>query len=208
MTETAQMMHCEITGSAYQTDCLVTFIYGFNTIEQMRGLWEDLKTVAQGITKPWLVIKVFNAILSSVDRDQGNPVQQADVQDFVDCIQTTNLNEVIWKWDYYTWTNKQRVEDRIQSRIDKAFGNYEWMMKWGNIVVEYDLPGIFNHTPMLLTMGEEQNNTRCPFRFFNVWADHIDFDQIIEETWEQHKDPWLIKGIWRKLKALKTRLRY
>lgn len=59
MTETAQMMHCEITGSAYQTDCLVTFIYGFNTIEQMRGLWEDLKRVAQGITKPWLVIGEF-----------------------------------------------------------------------------------------------------------------------------------------------------
>ncbi|XP_019264955.1 PREDICTED: uncharacterized protein LOC109242565 [Nicotiana attenuata] len=47
LTETAQMMHCEITGSAYQTDCLVTIIYGFNTMEQRKGLWEDLKTLAQ-----------------------------------------------------------------------------------------------------------------------------------------------------------------
>nr|XP_016489638.1 PREDICTED: uncharacterized protein LOC107809505 [Nicotiana tabacum] len=149
----------DIGGSAYQIDCLVTIIYGFNTIEQRKGLWKDLKTLAQGITRPWLVIGDFKAMFYSADRDKGNPVQQADIQDF------------------------------------------------GNIVVEYELPGISDHAPMLLTMGDEQNNTKCPFRFFNVWAEHKEFDQIVEETCKQVKDPSLMRGIWRKLKTLRTRLK-
>lgn len=173
--ENAQMIHCEVIEKAGQVDYLMTIIYGFNTIEQTKGLWEELKTPAQGINKPWIVIGDFNAVMYVVDRNQGNPVQQGDVQDFANCMQTTNLNELLWKGNYYTWSNKQRMEDRIQSRIDRAFGNYEWMMKWDNVTVEYELPGILDHAPMLLRLGVDQANTRSPFRFFDVRVDHKEF---------------------------------
>lgn len=32
-----------------------------------------------------------------------------------------------------TWTNKQIGDAKICSRINRAFGNYEWMMKWRHI---------------------------------------------------------------------------
>ncbi|XP_016448286.1 uncharacterized protein LOC107773375 [Nicotiana tabacum] len=142
-----------------------------------------------------------------MDRLHGNTVHQADIQDFVDCIQTTNLSELSWRGDYCTWTNKQRVEDIIFSRIDRAFGNYEWMMKWGNITMEYGLPGIYDHAPMILPMEVDQLTIKYPFRFFNVWADHQEFEQMVEDIWIQISDPWAIRCIWKKLKALRPRLR-
>ncbi|XP_019252693.1 PREDICTED: uncharacterized protein LOC109231488 [Nicotiana attenuata] len=99
------------------------------------------------------------------------------------------------------------MEDRIQSRIDRAFGNYEWIMKWGNVTVEYELPGISDNAPMLLSLGVDQANTRSPFRFFDVWADHKEFTQLVEEAWQQCQDPWLMRGTWRKLKRLRPKLK-
>ncbi|XP_075108858.1 uncharacterized protein LOC142180704 [Nicotiana tabacum] len=68
LVEGDQIMHCEVRGLATQIDCMITIIYGFNTIEQRKELWEDLKILAQSITKPWLAIRDFNAIMCSMDR--------------------------------------------------------------------------------------------------------------------------------------------
>ncbi|XP_019257657.1 PREDICTED: uncharacterized protein LOC109235864 [Nicotiana attenuata] len=123
--------------------------YGFpGILKQRKQLWSGLKSIAAGIKKPWLLSGDFNAVLYTNDRMMGNPITYTEVQDFVDCVTTLNLNELAWTGDYYTWSNKQSDAERISSRIDRAFGNYEWMMQWGHVVTEYGLPYISDHSPM------------------------------------------------------------
>ncbi|XP_060212233.1 uncharacterized protein LOC132639857 [Lycium barbarum] len=159
LREEEQLIHCQVQNST-NIDCHLTVIYGLNTIDQRKTLWGQLKDIAQGINTPWIICGDFNALLYPQDRLSNIPVQFADTRDFADCLQDIHLNELPWKGDYYTWTNKQYGSDRVCSRLDRALGNYEWMMTWGQVTLEYELPGISDHTPMLLTLTTLQRNIK------------------------------------------------
>ncbi|XP_075080268.1 uncharacterized protein LOC142165794 [Nicotiana tabacum] len=137
----------------------------------------------------------------------GNHITYAETQDFASCIQTLQLTELIWKGDYYTWSNKQYGPDRISSRIDRILENFEWMMQWGQVQNEYDLPQISDHSPIILSISMSTRPGKIPFRFLNVRAYHGSFLQVVQEVWEQNMTSWRMKNIWLKLKALKPRLK-
>ncbi|XP_075074427.1 uncharacterized protein LOC142162026 [Nicotiana tabacum] len=118
-------------------------------------------------------------VLYTNDRLMGNPITYTEVQDFADCVTTLTLNELAWTGDCYTWSNKKYGAERIISMIDRAFGNYEWMMQWGHVITE----------------------------FFNVWADHDSFISIIERVWNQSYTKGKMKNIWVKLKELRPLFR-
>ncbi|KAH0652562.1 hypothetical protein KY289_030240 [Solanum tuberosum] len=80
-------------------NCYITVVYGYNTGDKRKELWTNLRDLAIGMTTPWLICGDFNALLYPEDRLYGD-----------------------------TWTNKQKGSDRICSRIDKALGNFEWMI--------------------------------------------------------------------------------
>ncbi|XP_060211886.1 uncharacterized protein LOC132639461 [Lycium barbarum] len=110
----------------------MTIIYGYNTAEQRKILWESLAECATGVKEPWIIGGDFNTVLHIWDREEGNTVTSNEIQDFSDCITNLQLNELNWRGEYFTWTNKQHGTDRIYSRIDRIFGNGDWMMQWGN----------------------------------------------------------------------------
>lgn len=135
----------------------------------------------------------FNAVTSPQDRLFGNPVSYAETMDFNECIQEAKLTELSWKGEYYTWTNKQQGLDRIYSRIDKLFGNGEWMSKCGNVVAEYDCPNVSDHAPMFLAIKTISWNIEVPFRFFNIWATqpiqhHCSKRVGKREEWRSHEE--------------------
>lgn len=65
------------------------------------------------------------------------------------------------------------------------------MMKWGHIHTEYALPQMSDYTPMLLTLKTAHQQVKSVFRFFNVWAEHEDFMEIVRNTWNKQltKEP-------------------
>lgn len=186
--ESSQLLHCEIRGRSAEVECDLTIIYRFNTNEQRKYLWETLKGLALGITKPQLVLGDFNSQLYPQERLHGNSAHQAGIEYFVDCIQRIKLNELSQRGDYYTWANKQQIVDTILSRIDRAFGNSEQMMKWCNVKRKYGMSGISDHAPMLLPMEPTQMNIKSPFTFFNIQGEHNEFEPLVEGTWQQLND--------------------
>ncbi|XP_060190886.1 uncharacterized protein LOC132620215 [Lycium barbarum] len=205
--KTTQMMHCHVRDRTTDNHFLITVIYGFNTLEQRKSLWEDLKGVNQGINQPWILAGDFNAVMAPQDRMCGNPVTLAEVQDFNDCIQQLAIHELPWHGDYYTWSNKQQGQDRITSRIDRIFGNFEWMVQWGQVVTTYELPFISDHAPMTILLQSQQRPRNVPFKFFNVWATHEKFLHIVNDIWSQSLSAHRMKDVWLKLQALKPALR-
>ncbi|KAH0717232.1 hypothetical protein KY285_013263 [Solanum tuberosum] len=126
---TAQIVHCMIKDRTKGHQIVLTVIYGYNTIEQRKELWLELNTLAQGIAQPWLIAGIFNALLTPQDRLAGAKVSLNEMKDFAECVKDIDVTELQWMEHYYSWTNKQNGNDRISTRIDKFFGNYEWMEK-------------------------------------------------------------------------------
>ncbi|KAK4736882.1 hypothetical protein R3W88_000579 [Solanum pinnatisectum] len=166
LAQGAQYVHCKVLSKDKKIDCCMTVVYGYNTTEQRKALWNDIRSLVS--SQPWLVWGDFNALLHNQDRLYGAPVTRAEIKDFADCVQDLFLNELLWKGEFYSWSNKQLGSDRIYSRLDRAIGNDEWMMQYGQLVVEYKPPHISYHSPMLLDMKLKPSNTQTPFRFFNL----------------------------------------
>ncbi|XP_019240016.1 PREDICTED: uncharacterized protein LOC109220010 [Nicotiana attenuata] len=203
----AQLIHCEVRDTSNKVQCVLTIVYGFNTVEERRSLWSSLQDISINTNCPWLVCGDFNAILTTADRRSCHPVTFNEVKEFADCINYTLLNELQWKGEYYTWTNKQQAGERVSSKIDRAFGNHDWMVNWGHIVLEYDLPNISDHAPMLLTLQTVSQKIRVPFRFFNIWGEHAQFLEIVEAHWKKQLDNDPTQNVWNKLKAMRSAFR-
>ncbi|XP_019241615.1 PREDICTED: uncharacterized protein LOC109221601 [Nicotiana attenuata] len=92
---------------------------------------------------------------------------------------------------------------RVCSRIDRALGNFEWMIQWGHVTTEYGLPFISDHNPMILTLHLVSKPGKLLFRFFNIWAEHDSFADIVERICGQSYATCKMKNIWLKLKALR-----
>lgn len=137
---------------------LITVIYGFNTVKKRKVLWQDLLTLAQRISQPWLLSGDFNIILTLQDRLDGNVVTMSEIQDFYNCIQHILVNELPWHGDYDTWSNKRQGSNRITCRLDRTLGNFEWMWNWGHVNTEYEVPFISDHAPMLLYLQNQQRD--------------------------------------------------
>lgn len=98
-----------------------------------KPFWNDLRNIGQNIKKPWLICGDFNIVLHPNDRAFGAPVTLAEIRDYSECIQDVKVGKLPWKGEYYTPTDKQIGDARICSRIDRAFGNYKWMIQWGHV---------------------------------------------------------------------------
>ncbi|XP_070032704.1 uncharacterized protein [Nicotiana tomentosiformis] len=184
LKKAAQIIHCSVVSRNQQIECEMTIVYGYNKVEQRRDLWQQLNSLSQTITKPWIIWGNFNSLLSPHDRLKGATVTSYEIKDCTECIQQLMLNELIWKGDYYTWTNKQQGGDIIWSRIDRAFGNAEWMVKYGHLLNEYKLPHISDHCPMMITTNVREPRIITTFKFFNVWATHENFLHLMENNWK------------------------
>ncbi|KAG5583273.1 hypothetical protein H5410_053900 [Solanum commersonii] len=164
-------------------ECMLTVIYGYNTGEQRKPLWNALKALGPGNNIPWIISGDFNALLNTQDRISGAPVQYAEIKDFSRCMENLLLNELTWKGIYYTWTNIQQRADRVCSQLDRTFGNHEWMMKWGHAVVEYELPSISDHAPMLMNVKNTHRAIKVPFRFFQHMGRSCTIPRSIRGVW-------------------------
>ncbi|XP_019258330.1 PREDICTED: uncharacterized protein LOC109236592 [Nicotiana attenuata] len=155
-------------------------MYGFNTTEARKPLWQQLKADAPQNTEPWIIWGDFNSVLTIQGRICGKIVTSNEIQDFNECMQTLNLNELAWRGDYYTWSNKQQGVDIVYSRIDRVLGNDKWIHDYEHIEVEYRLPFI---------------------------SEHPSFMSLVEGVWKEQYDHDPMRNIWQKLKILRSLLK-
>lgn len=87
---------------------------------------------------PWLLSGDFNTILSMTDRILGAPVTVHEIKDFSECVDVAGLFEVKSVGHFYS-SRKGAGSNKTASRIDRAFGNAQWMNDYGDVVADYFL---------------------------------------------------------------------
>nr|XP_016447535.1 PREDICTED: uncharacterized protein LOC107772550 [Nicotiana tabacum] len=77
----------------------------------------------------------------------------------------------------------------------------------GHINTVYGMPCISDHSTMTLKLALQQRSGKAPFKFFNVWAEHEEFLNIVQQHGKQTLSYRKMNNIWLKLKALGPLLR-
>ncbi|XP_020262884.1 uncharacterized protein LOC109838865 [Asparagus officinalis] len=73
--------------------------------------------------------------------------------------------------------------------------------------VDYLMPGCFDHSPALLTIGDDIIEGKKPFKFYNMWVKHPDFLKTVSSIWDQDIHGYMMFKLHTKLKKLKPALK-
>ncbi|XP_062103945.1 uncharacterized protein LOC133815075 [Humulus lupulus] len=112
--ESSQAVHCLVKMSSIQQSFGVTFVYGFNSIEGRRYLWDDLHRPFL-LDKAWLILGDFNAPFSGKDRLGGKPISGLELEDSIRWLAGAHFEPLRSVGSYFTWSNNQ--EDHCSSLV-------------------------------------------------------------------------------------------
>ena len=178
-----------------------SFIYGFNTIQARRTLWEDLRRWSPNSL--WLVLGDFNFLLSKEDKHNGAHITSYEVSDFRECYTDLGLVDLNSTGCFFTWSN-----GHVWSKLDRVLANPLWFSLPQQTHVHFDNPGVFsNHSPASVQLDPQQPRGNRNFKFFNMWADHPHFLEVISQGWNTQVNGSCMYSLYRKLKCLKRPLK-
>ncbi|XP_048496269.1 uncharacterized protein LOC125495557 [Beta vulgaris subsp. vulgaris] len=181
----------------------VADVYGLHTIQDRKALWQELLQISEESDKPLMLIGDFNAISKAADRLNGAPVTEAETQDLSNFVMESQLMEAPSTGLFYSWSNKSSGDDRVDSRIDRAYVNEAWNMRFPDVSVQYLPSGISDHSPLLVDLGNHDKGGGRPFKFQNILADHKDFMESVQIAWQSIERNHKMQSLWVKLKAVK-----
>ncbi|XP_074283082.1 uncharacterized protein LOC141607632 [Silene latifolia] len=124
-TKQRQVKCMRVTEIATSNTFIVYMVYAFNDLNGRKGLWDQLALFAATIQEPWLVCGDFNCDLSFAERLGGVTCDQ-EIDDFQICVSRCGLLDASARGSFFTWNNKQDLESRRYSRLDRALINEEW----------------------------------------------------------------------------------
>uniref|UniRef100_A0A803PYC3 Reverse transcriptase domain-containing protein n=1 Tax=Cannabis sativa TaxID=3483 RepID=A0A803PYC3_CANSA len=155
----------------------VTFVYGWNTMEERKELWRELLKL-RFLVKPWLIQGDFNVGFYLDDRTGGNQITLADIADSSSWQDSANVEAIKTIGSNYTWINNQEGLLRIYSRIDHALANEALTDMFPNSVAR-----------------------------FKWETNHVEFPEIVKTNWGMPMQATGLRGIYYKLMRLKHKLK-
>ncbi|XP_013658199.2 uncharacterized protein LOC106362919 [Brassica napus] len=191
----------------------VTFVYGFNLVEDRRSLWNnlvDLQTSSPVSSYPWSVLGDFNQMLHT-SHHSNHLTSRVDVSGMDEaniCLQDAQLLEAQAKSLPYTWRNSQD-DSPISTRIDHAFINQAWSTAFPDSYADFLDPSQSDHAPCLFRMPSIR---RQIIKTFHV-IDHPEYAWTVREAWncsqftgtDQFKLVRSLKSLKRPLRKLNKR---
>ncbi|XP_062096274.1 uncharacterized protein LOC133802055 [Humulus lupulus] len=180
----AQMIHGIGHSKQSKERFSITILYGFNEDSKRMQLWEDLKEVSAQVQGPWLLVGDFNDILLSNERF-GRRSTKAPTQEFRDCVDHCQLEDLKYSGAFFTWNNKQQPDFKVFSKIDRALVNSTWVDSFHFSEAVFLPEGTFDHSPILVSLHQDVVCGKKPFRYFSMWKDAENFDGKIAQSWKE-----------------------
>ncbi|XP_074289089.1 uncharacterized protein LOC141614230 [Silene latifolia] len=181
-------------------------IYAFNDLYDRNALWDFLKETAKFCTDPWLWMGDFNAVLSPIERLGGNTTEE-EMEFFQECVSLCGMEDIQATGALYTWSNMQAPADRVNSRLDRAMGNQEWMELYGDYVAHFHPEAMFYHCPCIVVDRNIEIGGRRSFKYFNMWGKAETFISEVATVWGRSYNGTKMFCLIKKLKALKPVLK-
>ncbi|XP_062114805.1 uncharacterized protein LOC133827158 [Humulus lupulus] len=182
--DSSQMLHCHVHIRSRNLDFFITTVYGSNCLETRKVLWNNLSQVHL-FGQPWLVLGDFNAVFDRTDQLGGRPISRKEMEDAQAWFALGLVEEKKVMGPVFTWSNNQEDGHRIYSKLDRIFCNEPWMNKFPSTTAFSQREVISDHSSLLIKPVEIRKLGIQPFRYFNMWASHHRFREIVLESWSK-----------------------
>ncbi|XP_062100619.1 uncharacterized protein LOC133806546 [Humulus lupulus] len=183
LQESDQLLHCQVKVYNQISYC-ITFVYGSNNLEMRRCLWMDLEHLSWP-SKAWMVLGDFNAVFNPHDRMDACPITVKEMEDARNWLDLGLVEEMKTMGPFFTWSNNQEGEDRIFSKLDRVFVNESWLDTHPSASARTQWEIGSDHSMILIKQLSAIRVGVKPFRFYNMWAGHPQFREVVLTSWNR-----------------------
>jgi exonuclease III len=157
-------------------------VYGPANHRRSGDFLAELSHAVGACPLPLVVGGDFNLIRGSEDKNNDN-IDWPRVHRFNDCIANLGLWEICRTTALYTWTNRQL--DPFRCMLDRAFLTTEWETLFPLCSLVADTIIGSDHSPLILSSGEELRK-RSPYFFFEKgWMERPNFGELVSSKWRE-----------------------
>lgn len=174
---------------------LLSAVYATSSVNNRDILRDDFKTIAQYIALSWISLGDFNEVLNQNKKLGGRRVNQRRCLVCRDNMDVCKMIDLGFSGPRFTWTNN-RKRHPIYERLDRGWGNMEWLEKLPKTNVMH-LPRISSdycpirvRTCLTIPRGGQK-----PFRFEPMWILHPDFHSMIQSEWVRGEGTFSINSV-------------
>ncbi|GJW79530.1 RNA-directed DNA polymerase, eukaryota, reverse transcriptase zinc-binding domain protein [Tanacetum coccineum] len=138
-----------------------------------RTLWNELqlaKCITNGI--PWIIMGDFNVTLKLEEHSASSSVISCDMQDFIDCVNMIEVEDVCMTGMYFTWIKSpSNPSTSILKKLDRIMANEDFFNKYNQAFAVFHPFMISDHSPVVLTISKNISKKKKSFKFANFVAD-------------------------------------
>ena len=204
----SQLMHVSATIIDNHTRFFATFVYGFNTAVERVPLWRDICRLSGTMGhQPWILLGDFNVARYASERIGGDPTWHPYMEDHNCCCYDAQLDDLRFTGHLHTWSNTSPEENLISRKLDRVLINSEWESSFTGASSSFLPLGFSDHSPILVSTGILLRPRKSPFKFFNFWADHPEFESVIASAWSTPIYGSPLYQVCQKLKLVKASLK-
>ncbi|PKI33478.1 hypothetical protein CRG98_046127 [Punica granatum] len=180
--ETDQFIHCLVNLPGGGGRAHMTFVYGSNSAQDRRTLWKELQQLSVQIGGRWVLLGDYNAVPSPVEvkAKERKVSMDSSMVNFEECLSTLNLFDHRYVGCHFTRSNKRSEGFQVR-KLDRVLINEDWLLKGLSSTVEFLAPGISDHSPALLVVGDKVEYGKKPFKFYNYRTDNSQFFPMLEK---------------------------
>uniref|UniRef100_A0A803QK48 Reverse transcriptase n=1 Tax=Cannabis sativa TaxID=3483 RepID=A0A803QK48_CANSA len=146
LEETKQYAYCCVKMVGQEVAFCATFVYGLNFIEERKELWQGLAGLKFPV-KPWILLGDINLVFCSDDRNGGQPVSRAEMEDSKRWLALHLADLLMNSGSRFTWTNNQ--DGKAHSRIDHVLKNENWLDNFPNTTAYFHWETVSDHSSYL-----------------------------------------------------------
>lgn len=176
--QSSQAMHCKVTSRRNGDYFFFTIIYAMNDAMRRKELWNDLCSRITGSNERWIICGDFN-VLNWDEQISKSAPNIREIDDFTDCVDSTDLVDLQATGAQFTWCNKREGLDRVYCKLDRAMCNGAWLLGRHTATAHFLTPGVSDHSPVVVHILFDLEKERKQFKFLNVWAEDEKFLQIV-----------------------------
>uniref|UniRef100_A0A803P955 Reverse transcriptase domain-containing protein n=1 Tax=Cannabis sativa TaxID=3483 RepID=A0A803P955_CANSA len=116
------------------------------------------------------------------------------------------LEDIKFRGSFFTWSNKRQGNERIWSKIDRVLANKKWMDQYPNAEAVFTVEGLFDHTPVIVSIYPEILRGKMPFKYFRMWSSHPRLLEIVTRVCKSYVTGTKMFQVTYKLRMLKAEL--
>ncbi|XP_058762592.1 uncharacterized protein LOC131635973 [Vicia villosa] len=172
-------------------DWRFTVIYVRPNPSIRKDLWENMRSIAIDMDRPWLVAGGFNDIASANEKKGGGQVSAQKCQIFRDNMEACKLVDLGAHGPKFTWRGPiYHGGQRVYERLDRAICNEEWRLLFEEAQTRVLTRVEFSDHHPIMTSFRSCNHDRAakPFRFEISWMIENKYIDRLKGHWNNKED--------------------